>query len=188
MAKENELIVTDPMCEVGGMDDSTVARLSQTFTLNVLNVKTSSPIQLKFPGSHTLLEVKKDVYTVTNIAVRHQKWQGWPPTATDSTTLALSGIPLEHDLVLESTEPAPTSSTDASTNANSGQIYPSNPSNDLIEVDSDSSVDEFEDASDFNGDDDIFTAPSANRRVKDLSKAIGVFIFLQTNFESIFDI
>lgn len=182
LSHENELIVTDikdlHSDDIGAVDDGTGDRLSRTFTLNILNEKTGLPLRLNFPGTQTVLDIKNDVYTITNIAVRHQHWIGWPSTITDNTTLALTGIPLEHDLILGSTESSSSSSTSNTlrtfgneAQAEASNVVPAANANELIEVDSDSSVDEFEDASDFNGDDDIFNTPNTNRRVKNLSKS-----------------
>lgn len=200
LSSENELIVTDIKdlrAEDIGVadDDETVDRLSRTFTLNILNEKSGSSLRLNFPGTQTILDIKNDVYSITNIAVRHQQWLGWPSTTTDNTALAMTGIPLEHDLILGSTERntatvsnpirafgSQTQAETSSSTSNTRTIIASatappppslpittNNINELIEVDSDSSVDEFEDASDFNGDDDIFNTPSTNRRIKNLS-------------------
>lgn len=97
----------------------------------------------------------------------HFSGHGWPPGVSDATALGLTGIPFEHNLVLNSTETTSTNQT-KSNEAESSNARP-NHSSELIEVDSDSSVDEFEDASDFNGDDEIFAAPTASRRRNDLS-------------------
>lgn len=40
----------------------------------------------------------------TNIAVQCQQWHGWPSDVSDDSTLALTGIPYDHNLVLYSTE------------------------------------------------------------------------------------
>lgn len=102
----------------------------------------------------------------------HFAGHGWPSGISDATALALTGIPFDHTLVLQSTEPTSTNQTKS--NANQSEAESSNAranhTSELIEVDSDSSVDEFEDASDFNGDDEIFAAPAASRRRNDLSE------------------
>lgn len=187
LSNENELIVNDIKDlrdnDIGIVDDADVERLTRTFTLNILLGSTSNttPLQLNFPGTRSIADVKKDIYSVTNIAVRHQQWHGWPSGVSDDTALALSGIPYEHNLVLNTTETTPTNQNKpnqtvssggggASSGAAESSNTRSNHNNELIEVDSDSSIDEFEDASDFNGDDDIFAAPAANRRRNDLSK------------------
>lgn len=161
LARENELIVSDMIEDGGVVDDEHIESLNATFTLNIFNEKNGSTIQLKFPGTQTVEEIKRDVYTVTNIAVRHQEWIRWPPGVTDSTPLALTGIPREYDIILRSTEPIASGSLQDSALTHN---------NEAIDIDSDSSVDEFEDASDFNGDEDIFTSAIANKRIKQLSK------------------
>lgn len=172
LSDENELIVNDVQDLIGAVDDTDVERLTRTFTLNIMlgGTDNTSPLQLNFPGTKSISDVKKDVYSVTNIAVRHQQWHGWPSGVDDNTTLALTGIPYEHNLVLNTADTTSTNQnkpnqTDATASSNAR----SNHNNELIEVDSDSSVDEFEDASDFNGDDDIFASPATNRRRNDLS-------------------
>lgn len=184
LSDENELIVNDIKDlrdnDIGVVDDVDVERLTRTFKLNILlgNTNNTSPLQLNFPGTKSIGDVKTDVYSVTNIAVRHQQWHGWPSGLSDDVALALSGIPYEHDLVLTSTiDATPTSSNEPKTNASSqprttaeSSNSRTNRNNEPIEVDSDSSVDEFEDASDFNGDDEIFAAPTTHRRRSDLSK------------------
>lgn len=117
LSNENELIVNDIKDlrdnDIGVVDDSDVDRLTRTFTLNILigNSGNTAPMQLNFPGTKSIADVKKDVYSVTNIAVRHQQWHGWPSGAADDTTLALVGIPIEHNLVLNSTESTSTNQT-----------------------------------------------------------------------------
>lgn len=174
LSDENELIVNDIKDlsdnDIGIADDADVERLTRIYTLNILlgNTSNTTPLQLNFPGTKTIADVKKDVYSVTNIAVRHQQWHGWPSGVADHTALALTGIPFEHNLVLNSNETTSTNHTKP--NQTATESSRPNHNNELIEVDSDSSVDEFEDASDFNGDDEIFAAPSTNRRRNDLSK------------------
>lgn len=215
LSDENELIVNDikeKYNDIGIVnDDADVERLTQTFKLNILlgNTTNTVPLQLHFPGTKSISDVKKDVYAVTNIAVRHQQWLGWPSDVSDDTALALAGIPYEHNLVLHSTEAtstttptaaaaatataaaaaagsvATTTTSSSSTSTSNQQTKTtnttqldaseantrSNHNNEPIEVDTDSSIDEFEDAaSDFNGDDELFTAPAATRRHNDLSK------------------
>lgn len=184
LSDENELIVNDIKDlrdnDIGIVDDVDVERLTRTFTLNILlsNTNNTAPLQLNFPGTKSIGDVKKDLYSVTNIAVRHQQWHGWPSGLSDDIALALTGIPFEHSLVLKSTDTTSTSTSTSThqpktntsrTAAESSNARSSNHNNEPIEVDSDSSVDEFEDASDFNGDDELFAAPAAHRRRNDLS-------------------
>lgn len=219
LSDENELIVNDikdSYNDIGIVnDDADVERLTRTFKLNIMFGNTTVPLQLNFPGTKSIGDVKKDVYSVTNIAVRHQQWHGWPSDVSDDIALALAGIPYEHNLVLNSVEATSTTSATATTataGAGAGaatsatthtvgtsssptstsnhheQIKSTNTiqsnvsnvnarsnhnpiNNEPIEVDTDSSIDEFEDAaSDFNGDDELFAAPTTTRRHNDLSE------------------
>lgn len=172
VARQNELIVNDISGDgSSAMEDSSVERLNSTYTLNILNEKEATNIPLQFRGTQTVLDIKTNVYTITNIAARHQEWIGWPPDTKNETFLGLTGIPLEHNLTLRSTE----GENDRSSSRNRAGTSSSRGSargaiNEPIEIDSDSSVDEFEDASDFNGEDDIFTSTVANNRLNHLSK------------------
>lgn len=87
-----------------------VERLTQAYTLNILDETHEKTYNLKFLGSKTILQVKTDVYTLTDIPVRHQLWIGWPPGITsDKTTLACSGINFPvHEFVVQR---APSSNT-----------------------------------------------------------------------------
>jgi hypothetical protein len=68
-------------------------KLIQLYTLNVHDESQQKNYNLKFLGSKTVLEVKTDVYTLTDIPVRHQVWTGWPSQLkSDRMTLACSGI------------------------------------------------------------------------------------------------
>lgn len=148
---------------------------NQTFTLRI-TLKPSGDLKvLKFPGSHTVIAVKTDIYTVTDIPVRHQRWTGWPATVQNAMILADTGIALEHNFTLESAKEGRNNDSGSSTmNTNA------------IEIDSES--EEFEDAEGF--DDDIFTdtpTPSRNR-IKNLipepvdDESIGCLQFIE-NFE-----
>nr|WHL25481.1 caspar [Eriocheir sinensis] len=56
---------------------------------------------LKFPGSKRIREIKSDMHTITNIAVRHQQWSGWPTNIDEeNATLASSGISKQHHLTV----------------------------------------------------------------------------------------
>lgn len=122
LGKVNELYVTDMTKEgylstTNGLgaavreeilsyapNTSANGQLDSTYTLSI-TLKPSGEIKvLKFPGRHTVIGVKTDVYTVTDISVRHQRWTGWPSTITNATTLADSGIALEHNFTLESSK------------------------------------------------------------------------------------
>lgn len=112
-------------------------------------------IPLNFPGTKTILEVKIDLHAITNIPVRHQKWSGWPANTNNSTPLSDAGIGFNHNLELSRDENENKISNNKTTQ----------------EIDTDSSAEEFEDASeDLNADDDIFSDTPAQNRMKYLSK------------------
>lgn len=72
---------------------STEELLVRTYTLSVFDEVKSKDYSLKYPGSKTVEEVKADVYSLTDIPVRHQVWSGWPAGLTDdATTLAAAGL------------------------------------------------------------------------------------------------
>lgn len=176
VANENELILTD-VTEEGFVEDANdlIARLNQSFTLNIKQLPGDHSIALHFPGRQTYLEVKTNVYSLTSIPVRYQDWTGWPSTISNQTTLAQSGIGLVHNLELRSNEPTyqlRSASSRAATTI--GANTTANDASNTIEIDtSDSSVDEFEDASDFNADDDLFTDTTVRNRINYLSEYKG---------------
>merc|ERR1719510_2103123 len=55
---------------------------------------------LNFRPTCSVLNVKLDVLTFTNIPVSRQKWSGWPEGITDDLTLAEIGIKREHHMSL----------------------------------------------------------------------------------------
>ena len=58
-------------------------RLTSTYKLVIFDDTHQRLHSVNFPGSKTLAEIKRDVFDLTNIAVRHQFWTGWPPALTD---------------------------------------------------------------------------------------------------------
>lgn len=70
---------------------------------------------LNFPGSHSVLQVKRDVATVTDIAVFRQTWTGWPEGCNDQLSLIQVGLSSDSTLHVTSVrrhdaEPGPGSS------------------------------------------------------------------------------
>ncbi|XP_055837256.1 FAS-associated factor 1 isoform X2 [Episyrphus balteatus] len=147
LTSENELILID-LTEEDYMEDESdeiIKRFEKIFNLNIVQQPEGKEIALNISGKQTILQVKTDVYYITNIPVRHQEWTGWPVGSENGTTLAQSGIELSHNLILHS-------------NADKGKNNSkSNKANNTVVVDSDSSADEFEDASDFNACEEFFT-------------------------------
>ncbi|KAH9633177.1 hypothetical protein HF086_017732 [Spodoptera exigua] len=79
-------------------DDEVAERLTTTYVLHV-NVE-DKEYTLKYPGTKTVQEVKNDIYSLTDIPVRHQSWTGWPAVpGLDETVLAMAGLQLpQHEL------------------------------------------------------------------------------------------
>lgn len=106
LARETDLNLTDLSSEgfmiPAANELDVVGRLNSTFTLNILLEPEGRVIPLKMPGVTTYLDVKNSVFAVTNIAARHQSWTGWPRNVLDGTTLAQSGVGLEHNFTLKS--------------------------------------------------------------------------------------
>lgn len=177
IARENELVLKDMSAE-GFEDDASLLRQSDTFTLLIRRMPEDIELTLNFPGHQKLIQIKSDVFTISDIPVRHQDWTGWPSQMTNDTTLAQSGIGLVHNLTLRSTAPAAAAATlstlnnylSASAASTAANRRPSNNSN-VIEIDSDES--EFEDATDadFNADEDMFTEPIVRNRLNYLSES-----------------
>ncbi|KAJ8924534.1 hypothetical protein NQ315_007332 [Exocentrus adspersus] len=129
-------------------ENSVGEKLSGTYTLNIkFEGKTYN---LKYQGTKTILEVKGDFYTLTNVHVRNQIWSGWPPNIDDNTMLALSGINYpEHDLIVR----------------RNLQVNHNKEKKNLQIVQIDSDDDEFEDASEsFTVDDDYFVDNDVSTR------------------------
>ncbi|XP_024595108.1 FAS-associated factor 1 [Neophocaena asiaeorientalis asiaeorientalis] len=129
--------------------------LNQNFMLIITHREAQREYNLNFSGSSTIQEVKRNVYDLTSIPVRHQLWEGWPTSATDdSMCLAESGLsyPCHRLTVGRRSSPAQTreQSEEQSTD---------------VHMVSDSDGDDFEDASEFGVDDgEVFGMASSALR------------------------
>lgn len=197
IGKEVNLVLSD-MTGEGFMADADPlsSQNRQNYTLHINVQPEGNLLELKFPGHQNILSIKTDVYTITDIPVRHQQWFGWPNNVTNSTTLAESGVEREHNLVLKRADEgakitnnnnAAANTASASTSSSSRNVY-NNSDSMPITIDSESS-EEFEDASDFNNDDDIFTETPINSHLKHLipdnvdDEAIGSIQFVENFVE-----
>lgn len=128
--------------------------------MKITDETTSKKFHLKYPGTRNILSVKTDVYTLTDIPVRYQVWTGWPASANDDTMLALSGINFpNHELSVKKN----VTQTGQKRDVKSILV-------DL--VDSDSSIEEFEDASEsLIVEDDIFI-DIGSKKMEPLSKFV----------------
>ncbi|XP_020843390.1 FAS-associated factor 1 isoform X2 [Phascolarctos cinereus] len=144
LPKNNSLYVLTPdlpppsSSHAGALQES----LNQNFMLIVTHREVQREYSLNFSGSSTIQEVKRNVYDLTSIPVRHQLWEGWPPSATDdSMCLVAAGLtyPCHQLTVGRRSSPAPAREE-------------SEECTDVHMV-SDSDGDDFEDAPEFGVDD-----------------------------------
>lgn len=131
------------------------------YTLKITDVTNNHTYNLTFPGTKTILEVKNDVYSITDIMLRHQIWTGWPPNIDDNTILGLSGINYpEHELTVEKKE-----SKEETSNTSTNTTTPT--ASQIVNMESDD--EEFEDASENFGMDDYFIDNVSSKRIEPLS-------------------
>lgn len=155
LSQENELILID-MTEDGFMDfenEEVTRRFDDTFTLTIVEQPGGRQTQLKLNGRTTVQEVKQNLYYITDIAVRNQEWTGWPSGCDNYTTLAQSGIELSHNFIVENIAERQQQEQQQANNSKPA----TNARQNALPNDTDSSADEFEDASEFNGSEEFFT-------------------------------
>lgn len=108
------------------------------------------------------------MHTITDIAVRHQQWIGWPLLIANNVKLGESGIEQEHNLELSSSRILDQTNRDNRSNSSA------------MENDSDNSL-EFEDASeDFNSDYDFMAETPRQPRLNHLSEFEVVFGYMES--------
>ncbi|XP_030386055.1 FAS-associated factor 1 isoform X2 [Scaptodrosophila lebanonensis] len=148
LAQENEFILVD-LTEDGFMDtehDDISQRLDKVFTIEIVEEPNSNPpLTLQLPGSTTMQEVKTNYFYIRSVPVRHQEWTGWPNGCNNETNLAQSGIDLTHKLFVRNISERTQNNSNLLSNT------------EIVNVDSESSADEFEDATDFNNSEYIFS-------------------------------
>ncbi|XP_074893177.1 FAS-associated factor 1 isoform X3 [Buteo buteo] len=145
LPKNNSLYVLTPdlpppsSSHSGALQES----LNQNFMLIVTHREVQREYNLNFSGSSTIQEVKRNVYDLTSIPVRHQLWEGWPPSATDdSMTLAVSGLTFPCHRLTVGRRSSPVQTREQSEEQCTD-----------VHMVSDSDGDDFEDATEFGVDD-----------------------------------
>jgi len=100
LPKENFLFLLTPDIppELQNGDMDQVSEEDMMFKITLKDLVKDKSYSLNFPPSHTVLQVKTDVSTVTDIPVYRQRWEGWPASTADHHTLTQTGIPREHTL------------------------------------------------------------------------------------------
>lgn len=95
LSTETTLILRNSLDDSCMDDEGNASDSNNTeYTLHIFLHALKSNKTLKFRGNQTLLDVKNGVYSVTDIAVRHQNWNGWPINFTNNMTLSVSNLTL----------------------------------------------------------------------------------------------
>ncbi|XP_072367012.1 FAS-associated factor 1 isoform X1 [Scyliorhinus torazame] len=149
LPKNNSLYVLTPDIAQPGSDGPATSQssalqesLNQNFMLIITHREAQRDYSLNFPGTRTVQEVKRNIFDLTNIHVRHQIWEGWPATAEDdSVALAAAGLNYPCHRLTVSKRPSP-----AQTREHSEECTD-------VHMVSDSEGDDFEDATEFGVDD-----------------------------------
>lgn len=99
--RDSNIFLTDLSSE--GFSDDVVfvsADPLPMYQLRIYFTNENKELNLNFPASKSILDIKTDIYAVTKIPVRHQVWTGWPESSSNSTTLGETGIGGVHHLQL----------------------------------------------------------------------------------------
>lgn len=149
LPKNNSLYVLTPDMAQPGADGPATSQssalqesLNENFMLIITHREAQRDYSLNFPGTRTVQEVKRNIFDLTNIHVRHQIWEGWPASAEDdSITLAAAGLSYPCHRLIVSKRPSPTQTREQSEECTD------------VHMVSDSEGDDFEDATEFGVDD-----------------------------------
>ncbi|OCT82730.1 hypothetical protein XELAEV_18025263mg [Xenopus laevis] len=153
LPKNNNLYVLTPELQPPSHSSQSSAQqesLNKNYLLIITHREVQREYSLHFSGSCTIQEVKRNVYDLTSIPVRHQLWEGWPQSAQDdSIMLASSGIDYTCHRLTVSRRTSPVQTREHSEEQSTD-----------IHMISDSDGDDFEDATEFGVDDgEIFSMP-----------------------------
>ncbi|XP_067846337.1 FAS-associated factor 1 [Heptranchias perlo] len=149
LPKNNSLYVLTPDIAQPGSEGPATSQssalpesLNQNFMLIITHREAQRDYSLNFPGTRTVQEVKRNIFDLTNIPVRHQIWEGWPVSAEDDTVaLAAAGLSYPCHRLTVSKRPSPAQTREQSEECTD------------IHMVSDSEGDDFEDATEFGVDD-----------------------------------
>ncbi|KAM4642274.1 FAS-associated factor 1 isoform 2-T2 [Discoglossus pictus] len=159
LPKNNNLYVLTPelpLPALPGQSSALQESLNQNFMLIITHRELQREYNLRFSGSCTIQEVKRNVYDLTSIPVRHQLWEGWPASVRDdSMTLASSGLNYPCHRLTVARRSSPVQTREQSEECTD------------IHMISDSDGDDFEDAAEFGVDDgEIFGMASSSSALR----------------------
>jgi len=102
LPKENVLYLTTPEPEETPNGEPDPEEDTSDFKLNIKDLSNGGKMyKLNFRPTQTVLNVKLDLSTLTEVSVSRQIWTGWPDDVADELTLAQIGIPREHHLTID---------------------------------------------------------------------------------------
>lgn len=105
LPKENFLYLLTPEIPAANLqngEDQESPPTDQNLKVTIVDEHHDKTYNLNFPGSHTVMQVKRDVATVTDIPVFRQQWTGWPDHCNDDLSLIQIGLPNESTLRVNS--------------------------------------------------------------------------------------
>lgn len=104
-SRESNVFLTDLTPE-GFSDDVVIVSADPLpmYQLRIRYTNENKELNLNFPASKSILEIKTDIYAVTKIPVRHQVWIGWPEGWSNSMKLGETGFNAVHNLQLSRSE------------------------------------------------------------------------------------
>jgi FAS-associated factor 1 len=105
-SRESNIFLTDLTPE-GFSDDVVIVSADPLpmYQLRIRYTNENKELNLNFPASKTILDIKTDIYAVTKIPVRHQVWVGWPDSSSNSTKLGETGFNSVQHLQLSRNDP-----------------------------------------------------------------------------------
>lgn len=92
-SRESNIFLTDLTPE--GLSDDVIIVSADPLPMYQLRIRYTNEnkeLNLNFPASKTILDIKTDIYAVTKIPVRHQVWTGWPENSSNITKLGETGF------------------------------------------------------------------------------------------------
>lgn len=90
------------MLILGVIDDDIFAVPNDvmTYQLRIKYTNEDRYLNLNFPATKTILDIKSDLHAVLKVPVRFQQWKGWPENVLGTAKLSEIGIEPIHNLEL----------------------------------------------------------------------------------------
>jgi FAS-associated factor 1 len=106
LSPENNVFLTD-LTEEGFPDDVMIVSSDPfpMYQLRIRYINEDKELNLNFPATKTVIEIKNDIYAVLKVPVRHQVWTGWPSNVSNTMKLSETGFNAVHSLTLTRSAP-----------------------------------------------------------------------------------